>query len=123
MQQKKITRKICKIFLCSVNSNTIFCQLQGERSADDKPIRDKAKQAENAFKLYDKDNDGFITKSEMEKLSKNLTKEQIDKIYERFDKDGDGRLTLPEFRKMMQRKLSVFSQARSLSLFFIIKYI
>ena len=38
----------------------------------------------------------------MEKLSKNLTKEQIDKIYERFDADGDGRLTLPEFRKMMQ---------------------
>ena len=31
-------------------------------------------------RLYDKDKDGYITKSEMEKLSKNLSKEQIDKV-------------------------------------------
>ena len=42
--------------------------------------RDSGKQAEIAFRLYDKDRDGFITKSEMEKLSKTLTKEQIDKV-------------------------------------------
>ena len=33
-----------------------------------------------AFKLYDKDKDGFITKAEMVKLSKNLTKEQVEKV-------------------------------------------
>ena len=42
--------------------------------------RDSGKQAEIAFRLYDKDRDGFITKSEMEKLSKTLTKEQIGKV-------------------------------------------
>ena len=36
--------------------------------------------AEMAFKLYDKDKDGYITKAEMTKLSKTLTKEQIDKV-------------------------------------------
>ena len=43
--------------------------------------RDAGKQAEIAFRLYDKDKDGYITKSEMEKLSKTLTKEQIDKVH------------------------------------------
>ena len=43
--------------------------------------RDAGKQAEIAFRLYDKDKDGYITKSEMEKLSKTLTKEQIDKAH------------------------------------------
>jgi Ca2+-binding EF-hand superfamily protein len=33
-----------------------------------------------AFKLYDKDKDGYITKAEMTKLSKTLTKEQIDMV-------------------------------------------
>ena len=36
--------------------------------------------AQMAFKLYDKDKDGFITKAEMVKLSKNLTKEQVEKV-------------------------------------------
>ena len=48
--------------------------------------RDSGKQAEIAFRLYDKDRDGFITKSEMEKLSKTLTKEQIDKVKSQISK-------------------------------------
>ena len=34
-----------------------------------------------AFKLYDKDKDGFVTRGEMNKLAKNLTKVQIDKVW------------------------------------------
>ena len=33
-----------------------------------------------AFKLYDKDKDGYVTRGEMNKLAKNLTKDQIDKV-------------------------------------------
>ena len=33
-----------------------------------------------AFKLYDKDKDGYITRAEMVKLSKTLTKEQVEKV-------------------------------------------
>lgn len=33
--------------------------------------------AELAFKVFDKNHDGYITKSEMLKASKNLTKEQV----------------------------------------------
>ena len=68
-----------------------------------KTPRAKKKQTELAFKLYDEDKDGYITKTEMEKLSKNLTKEQIEKVFARFDADGDGRLSYSEFRKMMMK--------------------
>ena len=33
--------------------------------------------AELAFNVFDKNHDGYITKSEMLKVSKNLTKEQV----------------------------------------------
>ena len=33
-----------------------------------------------AFRLYDKDKDGYITRAEMVKLSKTLTKEQVEKV-------------------------------------------
>ena len=35
-------------------------------------------------------------------LSKNLTKEQIEKVFARFDADGDGRLSYSEFKKMIK---------------------
>ena len=44
-------------------------------------MQKKLDKAELAFRLYDKDKDGFITKGEMNKLAKNLTKEQIDKVW------------------------------------------
>ena len=40
--------------------------------------------AEMAFKLYDRDKDGYITKAEMVKLSKNLTKDQVEKVDSRY---------------------------------------
>lgn len=87
-----------------VNSSAVGEAME-DKPGDDKaqPPRDAGKQAEIAFRLYDKDKDGFITKSEMEKLSKNLSKEQIDKVFARFDADGDGRLSYAEFRKMMNK--------------------
>ena len=37
--------------------------------------------AQVAFKLYDRDKDGYITKAEMVKISKTLTKEQVEKVW------------------------------------------
>ena len=47
---------------------------------DEKNAPKKPDNTELAFKLYDKDKDGFITKSEMSKVSKRLSKEQVDKV-------------------------------------------
>ena len=57
---------------------------------------------EMAFRLIDTDNDGYIDKSEMEKLTKNLSKEQVNNIYARCDKDGDGKMSWAEFHEMMK---------------------
>ena len=39
--------------------------------------REAANKAEMAFKVFDKDNDGFITKDEFQKISKKLSKDQV----------------------------------------------
>lgn len=39
--------------------------------------REAIAKAERAFKLFDKDNDGYITKEEFQKISKKLNKEQV----------------------------------------------
>ena len=41
--------------------------------------RESAAKAERAFKLFDKDNDGYITKVEFQKISEKLDKSQVDK--------------------------------------------
>ena len=41
--------------------------------------REAIKKAERAFKLFDKDNDGYITKEEFQKISTKLNKEQVKK--------------------------------------------
>ncbi len=38
------------------------------------------------FKVFDKDNDGFITKDEFQKISKKLSKDQIEAVFAKFDK-------------------------------------
>lgn len=42
-----------------------------------KPKVDPDAKAELAFNVFDKNHDGYVTKSEMLKASKNLTKEQV----------------------------------------------
>ena len=42
--------------------------------------REAVAKAERAFKIFDKDNDGFITKEEFQKISKKLNKEQVQKL-------------------------------------------
>ena len=69
-------------------------------NAESKPI--DLDKIEMAFRLIDTDNDGYIDKSEMEKLTKNLSKEQVNNIYAKCDKDGDGKMSWTEFHEMMK---------------------
>ena len=50
------------------------------RVSSQPPPMDKQDKAEMAFRLFDKDKDGYITKGEMVKLSKTLSKEQVEKV-------------------------------------------
>jgi len=64
---------------------------------------DKSQKAETAFKLFDKNRDGYITREEFTKVSKKLTPEQIEAVFSKFDSNGDGRLSMEEFRLMMSK--------------------
>ena len=74
------------------NTKTVFVAVDKERrkKGDKQPWNkgipkvpvspDKVDKAEMAFKLYDKDKDGFVTKYEMNRLAKKLTTDQIDQV-------------------------------------------
>ena len=58
-----------------------------------------------AFRVYDKDGNGFISASElkylMTKLEEKIKDKEIDKMIGDLDIDGDGRVSFEEFVKMM----------------------
>merc|ERR1712062_398635 len=58
--------------------------------------------AELAFNVFDKNHDGYITKNEMLRGSKNLTKGQVEAVFKQNDNNQDGKLTLEEFQEFMQ---------------------
>jgi len=61
-----------------------------------------------AFGLFDKDSDGFITKEEFAKallsINEKLSEEEIEDIIKEADADGDGKISIVEFRRLMKAK-------------------
>merc|ERR1711953_914088 len=70
-------------------------------STQEKERSHQAHKAEMAFKIMDRNNDGYITKQEMLNTTKKLTQKQIEAVFARNDKDGDGKLSKEEFKDMM----------------------
>ena len=58
-----------------------------------------------AFKVFDKDGNGFISASElrhvMVNLGEELTDEDVDEMIREADVDGDGQIGFEEFARMM----------------------
>eukprot|EP00090_Calanus_glacialis_P042725 TRINITY_DN75741_c0_g1_i1.p1 TRINITY_DN75741_c0_g1~~TRINITY_DN75741_c0_g1_i1.p1 ORF type:complete len:200 (-),score=57.09 TRINITY_DN75741_c0_g1_i1:71-670(-) len=61
--------------------------------------------AVTAFKLFDKNYDGYIDKKEFRWMtsSERFSKKTIDIVFERCDLDGDGKLDYQEFKAMILR--------------------
>ncbi|RUS30664.1 hypothetical protein BC938DRAFT_479108 [Jimgerdemannia flammicorona] len=61
-----------------------------------------------AFKVFDKDGNGFISAAElhyiMTSLGKTLSDEEVDEMICKADVDGDGQINYKEFVKMMLSK-------------------
>ena len=61
-----------------------------------------------AFKVFDKDGNGFISSAElmhvMTNLGEKLTDEEVDEMIREADVDGDGQINYEEFVKMMMAK-------------------
>ena len=61
---------------------------------------------EEAFKLYDVENEGYINKLRLREIFEaygfdGMTTEDVDILAKAADIDGDGKISLQDFRKMM----------------------
>ena len=105
------------ILLVTTHVALLFCfQVEVMNKAD------KSQKTETAFRLFDKNKDGYITREEFNKVdasselkpiysivnatlqvSKKLNGKQIEAVFAKFDANGDGRLSMEEFRQMMEK--------------------
>jgi calmodulin len=69
------------------------------------PLAGFEEEIRNAFRLFDKDGDGFITPAELKtvlgRLGENLTDEDVTAMIAEADTDGDGQVSFEEFKKIM----------------------
>ena len=69
---------------------------------------EQLEELKEAFKVFDKDGNGFISAAElrhvMTNLGEKLTDEEVDEMIREADVDGDGQVNYDEFVKMMMAK-------------------
>ncbi|KAJ2778542.1 Calmodulin [Coemansia javaensis] len=74
----------------------------------DAPSEQNIKELRDAFALFDKDNNGVITKDElgvlMRSLSHNPSEAEIRDMINEVDENGDGKIDFSEFIAMMARQ-------------------
>ncbi|VUZ44468.1 unnamed protein product [Hymenolepis diminuta] len=65
---------------------------------------------QETFRVFDKDNDGYITSAELQtvlqQMGVEVTGSEAADILAEADRDGDGRVTFEEFKKMILDKPS-----------------
>merc|ERR1712217_869504 len=81
-----------------------FLSLMERKMKDTAPEEDLIE----AFKVFDRDGNGFISAAElrhvMTNLGEKLTDEEVDEMIREADVDGDGQINYEEFVKMMMAK-------------------
>jgi len=69
---------------------------------------DSEEELREAFRVFDKDQNGFISAAElrhvMTNLGEKLTDEEVDEMIREADVDGDGQINYDEFVKVMMAK-------------------
>ena len=81
-----------------------FLSLMSKKMKD----ADSEEELMEAFKVFDKDGNGFISSVElrhvMTNLGEKLTDDEVDEMIREADVDGDGQVNYDEFVKMMIQK-------------------
>merc|ERR1712026_127111 len=82
-----------------------FCQLCATFLVEDPDIETMKKELKDAFRIYDKEGQGFITTETLRGLISELlaplTDEELDGIIAELDEDGSGTMDFDEFCEMM----------------------
>merc|ERR1719443_1256859 len=82
----------------------MFCQVAARFMIEDDEEQMK-EELKEAFRIYDKDGQGFITtdvlKEILREIDTTLTEDDLDNIIEEVDEDGSGTLDFDEFQEMM----------------------
>merc|ERR1712228_10806 len=81
-----------------------FCQLCATFLVEDPPLEEMKRELKDAFKMYDKEGQGFITNETLGELLAPLTDEELDGIIDELDEDGSGSMDFDEFCEMMMTK-------------------
>merc|ERR1711971_1169842 len=85
-----------------------FCQLCATFLVEDPDMETMKRELKDAFRIYDKENQGFITNETLRgligELLAPLTDEELDGILEELDEDGSGSMDFDEFCEMMMTK-------------------
>lgn len=63
----------------------------------------KMDRVELAFRKFDLNQDGYLSREEFDQMMKNVGKEQADRIFRSCDTSGDNKISLEEFRTMLSR--------------------
>merc|ERR1712025_489542 len=74
-----------------------FCQLCATFLVEDPDIETMKKELKDAFRIYDKNGEGFITTETLRELIAPLTEEELEGIIEELDEDGSGSMDFDEF--------------------------
>ena len=71
-------------------------------------LNQEEEELKEAFRVFDKDGNGFISAAElrhiMTNLGEKLTDEEVDEMIREADIDGDGQINYEEFVKVMMAK-------------------
>ncbi|URE02718.1 hypothetical protein MUK42_19654 [Musa troglodytarum] len=87
-----------------VTGHDKFLDLMARKMRD----TDSEEELKEAFRVFDKDQDGFISAAElrhvMTNLGEKLADEEVDEMIREADVDGDGQINYDEFVKIMMAK-------------------